>query len=93
MDKTYRKMRSKLHKRKETTTDASGSFMFRLFVCMLVFLALAGIRLRGGELYGWVQAQIGACMYGEHGVVQAYNESVEAFNQFCDRVVEARAKR
>lgn len=89
MDKTYRKMRARLRKRREEPTGAGMGFLLRMFICLVAFLAFAGIRLRGGQIHSWAQNQVEYYMRGERAISQAYDESVEAINQLCDRIIEA----
>ncbi len=89
MEKTYRKMRAKLRKRREEPAGAGMWFLFRMFICLVAFLVFAGIKLRGGEVLLWAQNQVAYYMRGAPAIAQAYDESVEAFNQLCDRIIEA----
>lgn len=93
MDKPYRKLRAKLHKRREAETETVGSsFFWRILLCFVVFLCLAGLCLHGGEKEVWFQKQLAYYMQGAPSFSEAYTETVEAFNQFCDRVVEERMR-
>ncbi len=89
MDKAYRKLRAKLHKRREAETETvGGGFILRVLVCLVVFLCLAMFLFSGGEKYAWLSSRLAYYMQGAPSVTEAYAESVEAFNQFCDRIVE-----
>ena len=92
MDKPYRKLRARLYKRRESeATSVGGSFFLRILVCTAVFLCIVGIRLRGGEQQAWLQNQLAYYLQGATSISEAYTESVEAFNRFCDRIVEGQS--
>ncbi len=89
MEKRYERQRAKLRKRREEPAEISLSFLLRMFICLVVFLAFAGVKMRGGETFLQMQKQVACYLNGASGIAQAYDESVEAINRLCDRIIEA----
>lgn len=93
MDKSYQHLRAKLHRRREEESEVvGGGLIVRVVACLLAFLCLAGVRLYGGALTHTVCERVDTYMQGETALSGAYRESVEAFNQFCDRLIELQAE-
>lgn len=88
MEKTYRRLRSSARKKTAVPVHASG-FLVRMGICALAFMAFAAVKLHGGETLLWAQNQIDYYLFGAPAFSEAYTQSIEAFNQFCDRWVEA----
>ena len=89
VEKSYRKQRARLHKKREVAERLELGFFLRMFICLVAFIAFAGVKLRGGETLAWVQNKVEYYMQGAPKLSQAYEESVEAINLLCDRIIEA----
>ena len=89
MEKTYRRLRAKMRRKSEEVSVGHISFLVRMLVCLVAFLVVGGIKLRGGEMLDWTESQMEFYMSGATEISTAYHESVEAVNQLCDRIIEA----
>ncbi len=90
MDKSYKKVRANLRRPKMAQPQIKGTgFILRMLLCFGLFLYFAFARLCGGDMLAQTKNGLEYYLRGAPDFVRARDESIEAFNQFCDRIVEA----